>query len=406
MGWMRFLMLPWMFLAAFSPIWSQDDYAYMRQQEDADLAARLDFKQWQKNRLIKDQNPGWKMRIRDGSLKEAMGRVIHCVGECRLYRGLQFVKGQTRSLIKEGDDLETTSNSYGWVFLFDGSLLRISPESSVSFREFNVTKESFFLFLRLNKGHIFWANRTPSNAVKTSKLAETDVLFLPLPLRGFKQKSTPSLFKQLNQERKKNTRQLQFRPTWNLLTMTNGSLYGKTLAMEVFHQMGGTSFFKQKARSENRPTNSSIEFWYQKYNHRKTAKLSEGEVYQVGPLGQDLSSGPISFFSLSELLVKRIPSILIVREKWLRQYAGHLHGQQLSANDLASKSAHRLWEGEEMHQRIQFLQTYTRQIEVVYGYAVRNYQKQYGQKILTPKRLPAKYVEHALKRYARNLDRQ
>ena len=327
----------------------------------------------------------------DFVVREQMGRMIHCVGECRLYRGMQFIRGKRRSLIREGDEIETARDSYAWVLFWDGSLLRVSPESGVTFREFNVAPEGFFLFLRLNRGHLFLANRNLNPVEELEReLVETDALFSsPGP--------TSAQWRQLQRELTQNS--WPFRPTWTLLSMTNGGIYGRGLEMELFHQIGGVSFFRQReVRAGDGPT---AEFWYRGYHRREDSRISPGRVYRVDSTGRQLGDGPELFFAKSGQLLRRIPSILTIREQWLRKYARALHGPKGVA-----VPGFRLWEQREMRQRISFLRVHERRVETAYGYRVHRHLKKHPpNRPFAEKELPRKYFQYALKWYVMNLDR-
>ena len=381
----------------------------------------LDLSRWQRGERL-----GQVLDVGKGQ-GEVMGRLIYCVGICRLYRGPGFIKGKSRSLLREGDELMTSRNSYGWVFFLDGTLLRVSPESMVAFKEFNVGRKAFLLSLRLNQGHIFVANRDPSPLV-VQKLLATDRMFIPLPLRGlFQEKplghqgqsglATPlpgqgevagERFEQLNQQVAQNATRLQFRPTWTLISMANGDIYGQGLHMELFAQMGGASFFQHRKPSWHPEVRMPFRavLWYRGYSNQKVSQLTLGETYRMGPLGRKLQQGVKNFFIQSQQLLKRIPGILMVREKWLPRYAGALHGANLGAEALSKATGHRLWEGRELYQRMKFLRLYTRQVTTAQGYEMRRYQKTYGIEPVSPGQLPEKYFLLALRRYMRALDRQ
>ena len=106
--------------------------------KELDTDKWLSLKSWKVERKYKDKNKSWKENYRYYKAKEPIGRVISCIGKCQVFAGTNPYFIQSRSLIREGDEFETLKDSYAWIFLFDGSLIRISPETSVNFNEFNI----------------------------------------------------------------------------------------------------------------------------------------------------------------------------------------------------------------------------------------------------------------------------
>lgn len=141
----------------------------------------MSYPQWLADRHMKDKNPNWRLNQREMNLKEDVGRVISCIGECRVFRGGGSFIASYRTMVREGDEISTELNSYAWVFLFDGTLVRVSPKSSISFKELNIGKTKNLLHARVNHGNILWVGRSQSK-LKETELSETDRIFLPLQL--------------------------------------------------------------------------------------------------------------------------------------------------------------------------------------------------------------------------------
>ena len=337
----------------------------------------LDFKTWKKRQLLSDEEA--HLLILPNTVEE-MGRVIHCIGECKLYRGKGFALARSRSLIREGDELRTGVDSYAWVLFWDGSLLRLSAESAVSFREFNVSSEGFFLFLRLDLGHIFLANRK-ALLISQENSPETDRIFLPLPIKN------------LDQEILADPHPSELRPTRNLITMTGGGLYGENFQMDIFQRPEGESFFEQRGEG------FWGQFWPWGYHERPAMELQENAVYRSGTQSLELQRGPEFFFAKSHALLRRIPSVLTVREKWLTHYARP-----------ALQQGYRLWEGygegKEMNLRIKFLRGYLRQVETAYRQVVVDEQKRKRLPLEEYQALPPRYIGGAFRHYIREFDRQ
>ena len=98
----------------------------------------LSFKEWKVESDVRDQVPEWEKIVRERNHKEMAGRIYQCVGTCRVDRGESFFNGSHRTGLYEGDEIQTVGDSYAWIFLFDGTMVRLSPQSSITFNEFNV----------------------------------------------------------------------------------------------------------------------------------------------------------------------------------------------------------------------------------------------------------------------------
>jgi hypothetical protein len=139
----------------------------------------MDFQKWKQQLRYKEENTEWKILIKNRKHRESLGRAVHCVGNCQIFKGLKVNSLKFRSQLKEGDEVTTAKNSYAWVFLLDGTLIRLSPETSISFKEINVGIESIFFHVRINQGNILWLARDIRPIVKDNN-PESDTLFLPL----------------------------------------------------------------------------------------------------------------------------------------------------------------------------------------------------------------------------------
>ena len=160
--------------AAAHPVWGFDDpiAAAMKLTEKTDYdisllkdrsrslirwddpSAALDIRRWINERDMRDLEPGWKVRQRLAAQPERVGKVISCIGDCQIYRGLFPNRARWLSRVEEGDEIHTGVNSYVWLSLIDGTLVRIAPESSVSFLEVNITPDEVFFQARLNQGYV------------------------------------------------------------------------------------------------------------------------------------------------------------------------------------------------------------------------------------------------------------
>ena len=84
----------------------------------------------------------------DRNSHEIVGRFFQCVGRCRVDRGLNFFNPSFSTAIYEGDEVQTIGESFAWIFLLDGTMVRLSPESSINF---NVSFINIFLFIFISQ---------------------------------------------------------------------------------------------------------------------------------------------------------------------------------------------------------------------------------------------------------------
>lgn len=361
----------------------------------------LDFEVWKAERINKENNPDWEILAKNRLLRENMGRVIKCIGECLLHRGLKFSNADYRSGVKEGDELTTGKDSYIWIFLLDGTLVRLSPNSSISFKEINIGIDDIFLHARMNYGNILWLPRDP-RLVKESNLRETDSLFLPLDLldanmeienNDYTEKNLYSALrvpennwihsKKLNQLINENNLIIDYKPTYSFLIMPNGSVFGANLQMEFVVLDGGPSFIKKRDQNQQRlkvgeipDVDAELEtpslFYYRGFQNRQVTQLENGFWYMVTKDGMGLGKSQVKNgpeYAMGEFITRRVTSLLIARELMLRKYSTFIFEDIIDSVEFAQKYGFRLWGKlvskplEDMGKRIEFLIEYTRRIE-------------------------------------------
>lgn len=361
----------------------------------------LDLDLWKENLKVREQNPEWESLIKNRMLKERIGKVIQCVGNCLNFRGKSFNHLKFNSILREGDEIQTDSESYLWIFLFDGTLIRLSPSSSISFKEINVGIDEFFHHARINYGNILWLTRD-TRKMEESNLRETDSLFLPLDFleANPKQKSTKikeselERYLDINQSNLLHTKYLNRliqennlfvldKPTYSLIVMPNGSVFGRSLKMEFVVLDGGASFIKKRSAEQLKLKTGEIEqedqahsfpasFFYRGFENRDVSELEEEFWYQIGYDGISLArseqkNGPE--YAMGEFITSRITSILVARELLLREFSHNLFRHEINVNEFAANHGYRLWGSltkspkEDLRKRFEFLQEYTRRIE-------------------------------------------
>ncbi len=148
---------------------------------NVDLKDLLSFKKWKENTDEKAIYPDWETIVKERTHKELAGRFFQCVGSCRVDRAESFFNPKFRSSLYEGDEVQTLSDSYAWIFLMDGTMLRLAPESSITINEINIGEKENFFNVRINSGNVLWLSRTEKKYKEVND-KETDLLFYPLSL--------------------------------------------------------------------------------------------------------------------------------------------------------------------------------------------------------------------------------
>lgn len=393
---------------------------------EQDVQEWLDFKSWKVERYIKDRVPDWRRKFYTQNFKERFGKVISCVGKCQLYRGTKFILGKTYSNIKEGDTIENLNNSYAWVYLFDGSMVRISPNTSVTFQEFNVSEKDFFVFIRINRGNVYVLsrNKTPP---KAQNLRDTDSLFVSDIAKTLNANVAPpnysiqgafeamlnakkneiKTFEKLKQEMIKNNKNIGTKNTKFFVVFPNGSLLSDKLNAEFFINPGAKSFFELRSDGSS---NSDAIFFYRGYRKKESSVIEQSTVYQVSADGRELKTNDPDFFTFSKRILSRIQTILLIREKWIQKYSLPLFEKSLDPDKLAMQQGYRLWtgfeRGGEFRKRIAFLVPYTRKRETGYLATLKNYNIRNQTEVKPLDFLPSEYFQRSLDDYARSLDRR
>ena len=384
-----------MALAVIIFIWSWSVPALV--QEEVDVNRLLSFEVWKEQRALKDQKPVWDRDVRDREVREEVGRLLECVGDCRIYGGPHFFPARYRSSIREGDDVVTMEDSYLWIYLFDGTLVRLSPHSSVSLKEINIGIKENFLHARLNSGNILWFSRHRQK-FKPRERKETDSIFLPLSYYEANVKTSEaqineedlsffledsqiikSKYKRLNALIEENNKSIfkNQKPTYSYLVFPNGTLWGKNLSTEFIVLMGNKSYFKLRGARQlglERGVGeiaSQATFYFRGFENQKEATPDLNLWYEVGERGLSLKEEEnYRRFSPGEFLTSNIPTILAARELMARKYSSFAHAS-MDAQTLSTRFGYRQWtslksgSGGELELRLNFLKNYTRRLETM-----------------------------------------
>jgi hypothetical protein len=342
----------------------------------------LDIDRWLIQRSIKDKNPDWKLRLRDISHQELVGKILQCYGECQNFRGINSASVEYLSRIQEGDELKTGKNSVAWIYLMDGTLARVGPESAVSFQEINWSKKEVFYHLRLNQGHLYWHPRGQAE-FPLEESPETDSLSLPLRVReantehfqrvlyqrqndserlteavNLDEVALKNKFEKLNALRESNNKWDKLE-THLLVVTPNGSLIARDADLDLLHFPGDKTYFKKKEDA------GEFNLQLRGYTSSELIAITESswhEIEKSGRLYQSLSE-PNGDLQILELLTKRIFTLELAREYWFEQFTRPVLEVMAKPKVLAVQHGYVSWSEKNARQRLDFLLEYTRRIE-------------------------------------------
>lgn len=356
----------------------------------------LNFKDWKEESDIRDQVPDWEKIVRERNHKEIVGRIYQCIGICRVDRGASFFNGSYRSSLYEGDEIQTVGDSYAWIFLFDGTMVRVSPQSSITFNEFNVGVKENFINARVNAGNVVWLSRL-ENSYTEADVRETDVTFFPyseydsLPVHERKLYLEDDLFElisksntnvkqyqELNKRVEKNNKRSKGKPTYAFIVMPNATLMGVSPSVEIVTLVGGKTFLKKRSHeslglAKNEVGEHDLFLAMRGYDNKALNTIAEDKWITVDEKGRNYTEADdVRWLDVGEFITKRIPSIMIGREIFIERYSEFAFREKYDPVILAKKDGYRMWgslvsaEGEkksDLELRLEFLKEYFRRVE-------------------------------------------
>ncbi len=384
----------------------------------------MDLDLWREDLAEREANPQYEALVKNRMVKEKVGKVLQCVGECLNFRGKAFNHLKFNSILREGDEIQTDPNSYLWIFLFDGTMVRLSPSTSISFLEINVGKSEIFHHARINYGNVLWLSRD-TRPMLEDNIRETDTLFLPLNfLEANKKNGLKSVregeldkyleedmsnlnhAKKLNQLIQENNLFIDDKPSYAFIVLPNATVFGGSLKMEFVVLDGGASFFKKRSSKQLRIKTGEIKeedeyldmpttLFYRGFKNKDVSSIDEDFWYQIDPNGLVLgrsSEKNGAEYAMGEFITSRITSILVARELLLRQNSYVIFDSDIDENTFAADYGYRLWGSltampkEDLRKRFEFLQEYTRRIETTNLLEREKFKQQralYGEEFVT-----------------------
>ncbi len=357
--------------------------------EGQDPQEWLDINRWLVDRAAKDSVPDWKIRIRLNNHKELIGKVLKCVGTCQSFRGTKGIQIRHLSQVKEGDEIQTGKDSFLWIFMMDGTLVRMSPETSVSFNEINFSKNEAMFVVRLNQGHFYWHHRLNDN-IPYDAAPQTDQVSLPLMVREANidhferaiyqnqdelqrflnlsegtSKASEQLFAKINEFKKSHKEELGKLSNHVFVVAPNYSLDVINTDFDAFYLPNDKGYFKRREDlvvQENIPHQFNLHL--RGYANETVQEVSSANWTVVEAEGksaeEDAASSP--HLSILELVTKRIASIELAGEIWVEKYTLPILQNLGNEEKLATDLGYRLWD-KDLNDRMAFLFEYTRRVE-------------------------------------------
>lgn len=343
----------------------------------------LSIKNWMIERNVKDQLPHWKINLRHAVHKELFGKVLQCKGSCSVYRGNSSTKVQHLSRIHEGDEFRTESDSVAWIYLMDGSLLRVSPNSSISFHEINFSSQEILIVTRLSEGHVFWHPREKREFVNENA-PETDSISLPLMVQNsnvefferriysasndkkrlkeimdLEDNAVNDQLKFLNDLKMENDLTLNI-PSKFFIISPNATIVSKQMGLDFVYVLGGESYFKKRSSLSDEHFTLTL----RGYLNLENQKIIDNDWYRIDSDGKSfhkMEEVP-GILQVLELITKRIKTIETAREIWVKSFTVPIIKTLNDPQKMAIEYGYSIWD-EDLQKRLAFLMDYTRRIE-------------------------------------------
>lgn len=360
----------------------------------------LSLKDWKEDSDERDQVPGWESIVRERNNREIVGRFFQCSGICRVDRGIGFFNASYRSAIYEGDEVLTVGESYAWIFLFDGTMIRLSPESSITLNEINIGQKENFFNARINAGNVLWLSRHETLFEELNN-RETDVLFFPLSLYEAQptteektydedrliemieeKKTILNHYKNLNQLIISNNLLTLKKPTYAFIITPTVTFMGYNPSLEIVSLLGGKTYFKNRShhllglQEGNEETANEILIQKRGFENTALTPLETDQWMVIDEKGRNIEEAIdyTHWLQMGEFMTKYIPSIMVARELMLKKYSEFAFREKYNSQELAINEGYRLWgtfkketqkeaPKDDLELRFDFLKEYFRRIE-------------------------------------------
>lgn len=368
----------------------------------------LSYKEWLNTIKEREFVPEWESIMRERSHKEVAGHFFQCIGTCHIDRGESFFNPSLNSSIYEGDEIQTLGDSFAWIFLNDGTMVRLAAESSLTINEFNIGTKENFINARVNYGSVVWLSRK-NTQYEESNLRETDVLFNKLtlyealPIKEKKDYKEDDLFKlleepttminhyqRLNSLIEENNKMTKARMTYSFLILPNVTLMGHNLTAEMVVITGAKSYFKVRSskaiglKSNDEDKEISVQLRGFENKDIGVAELDKWMVVDDKGKSMSVESGKnVHLLTMGELITKHIPSLMVGRELMMQKFSDVCFIENPTPKLMIEKYDYRLWgslktnEGSksDSEQHLDFLKEYFRRIETTNLYVGEHFRE-------------------------------
>jgi hypothetical protein len=349
----------------------------------------LDFSDWKARRALRDQDPEWKIKLRDSMHKQLMGILIDCVGKCELFTGVKPSPASHLTKIREGDELHIKTDSAAWLFMVDGTLIRLAANSSLSFLQMTVASKKFTFSLRVNEGHVHVQGRQQGK-FQILDAPETDQAFLPLsqPMANREEYArreyqkvdkTKKLAMEAELNLGKNTQYAylnllmekhQKAADWEseyLVVLPNMTLKAVNPILDIFYQINQPALVRAADHLPGflnlKPRVGDTVTYFRGYTNTEQTQLKYNQWYQVDATGKKMEEVTGQELAIFSYFTKRIPSVHLAREFLIEKYASFLLADEINEKLVGEDFGYRLWKEQEQNERREFLIEYFRRLE-------------------------------------------
>lgn len=146
-------------------------------QDWTEMEELLDFQKWKERRFKRDYDPMLLVKERVAKLDPFMAKVMVFKGDAFLDRGEEGrVKISHYTSFFQGDELYTTENSVVYLLMYDGTIIRVSPKTRLTFLEYLINSNGQEVYaLSLSQGHIYMRARVSEGKFLLTEGEETDL---------------------------------------------------------------------------------------------------------------------------------------------------------------------------------------------------------------------------------------
>lgn len=336
--------------------------------ETLDVDRWLSRKDWLKSLKYTEKE---KREAIERGYREEVGRVITCIGSCRIERGQGGYDLSYRSLIIEGDTIETGKDSYLWVALKNGNMLRLSSLTKLQIPEINLTPKRAHFSMVLVRGFIHHIDRRDDPIFAGDGLIDTDTIIFPL---RYKQANLEYYYwrKFKGLSKKRSTREELFnlyRVEKSKADQFNGSDFSREYFIHTAHgdfMVKNTSFMMSfQARDGAYWRHGLVEGTVQpaKVQLRKAKAFEEtllSQKWYVVKRGEVEVKPELDLeFTGEKFIIERGIAVRLVRDHFFNKYFSALFKNLVANKRIATaEQGARIWTDKELDQRIKYYKDY------------------------------------------------